>query len=452
MLLQLRWFLEYLFILVVIKILSIFSLETHIKVGRNIGWILYRISPRMRDIVTSNLRIIATNEQVIERTNIKTKINLESSLENFQRTLGNFFATLKTAQLSEAELLSRVEFKGLDLLQKTPSKGGYLVLLPHMGHWELLAQISPLIMPNDLSTAAMYRHVNNPYLNNWIKRTRQNKGVTLFSAKSELRLAMRFLEKGGVMAVLADQKGPSKQDACAFFGRLTNCMNLPERIIKKVQPEKVLVVSCETTAIGYWRVTLDEINHKPQAEINTADLTLAMQQAHAKSPVDGFWLHDRWKLPQRRPLSIRHQRKPVIYNDALLEQLKPLRVVFFIDSGQVKLPFNQNFWSELMRARPELQIQVILPTQADIGVWQSQAIDNIQWEVATDKLKPTVTDFKSSLINLDKAQVNPIALVIYLTQDKLYQQLKKAMPARAHMLAKEMGPENRESNLLKQLF
>lgn len=446
MLLKLRWFLEYLFLLGIIKALSIFSLEAHIKTGRCLGWVLYHCSAGMRDMVMSNLRIIATS------TRAQVAPDYRSSLENFQRTLGNFFATLKTAQISSEELLSRVEFVGLDLLKNKPSKGGYLVLLPHMGHWELLAQISPLIMPEGLSTAAMYRPVNNPYLNAWVKRTREDKGVRLFSAKSELRLAMRFLETGGIMAVLADQKGPSKQDACSFFGRLTNCMNLPERIIKKSHPEKVLVVSCETTAIGYWRVTLEEVNHKPQLELTTADLTLAMEQAHAKSPLDGFWLHDRWKLPTRRALLMRHQQKPVAYQDELLAQLSPLRVIFAVDSSHVQKPLNQEFWDKLTKERPELSVQVILPTPADIKLWQSQLTTDIRYISPTESSNSDKANYSSCLINLDTEQVNPIALIIYLTDDSLYNHLKKVLPARAHLIAKNLDKENRESALLKQLF
>ncbi len=451
MLLKLRWFFEYLFLVAIIKLLSIFSLEAHIKAGRGIGWLLYHVSPRMRDIVANNLRIIAANNLNGSQTTLHT----QASLENFQRTLGNFFATLKTAQISSDELLGRVEFEGLELLQKTPDKGGYLILLPHMGHWELLAQISPLILLDGFSIAAMYRPVNNPYLNRWVKRTREDKGVTLFSAKSELRLAMRFLEKGGIMAVLADQKGPAKQDACAFFGRLTNCMNLPERIIKKVQPEKVLVVACETTSIGHWKVTLTEVNHKPQMEINTADLTLAMQEAHMTSPVDGFWLHHRWKLPQRRPLFIRHQQKPVIYTETLLQQLIPLRMVLVVDEEHAQQPLNKSFWIQLLQARPELQLQVVLPTQADMNLWQAQVADDldskIQWLTAAEEVS-SVANYKNRLMALDSEQTNPIALIVYLTKEKLYKKLTKKLPARTHLLAKKLGKENRESTLLKQLF
>ena len=115
------------------------------------------------------------------------------------------------------------------ILQEAYVKGrGVILILPHLGNWEVLNFYVPFHYP----TAAMYQSIKSPALEEMVFRSRSRTGITLFSANQHgVRKALKHLKQGKILVVLSDHL-PSKKagvyapffDIPAWTGKLTHSL------------------------------------------------------------------------------------------------------------------------------------------------------------------------------------------------------------------------------------
>jgi Kdo2-lipid IVA lauroyltransferase/acyltransferase len=192
-----------------------------------------------------------------------------------------------------------LEIENLELLEKEISHGkGVVLLLSHMGNWEILSRIVHLFPPGT-KTGAFYRPLNNLLLDERILRRRQSDGTRMFSKRDNPHQVAAFLRDGGVVGILADQRVGLQGELTPFFGRLTRASPLPSLLARRTK-SGVLAFSVQTSAPGKWRAVFHPVE-KPHS---TGNCMLALATAMKSSPVDVFWLQERWKVYLRGGHSI----------------------------------------------------------------------------------------------------------------------------------------------------
>ena len=133
------------------------SLETTFKAGELIGRITYRFAKERKGKLLRNLRRAYGEE--------KTTAQLtELSAEIFERNGANFFSSLRVPFLNNEEILKHVEFSGLDHFLAAAKRGGIVLVVPHMGNWELLAQ-ALFLTKDQIRVGTHYRPLNNTLIN-----------------------------------------------------------------------------------------------------------------------------------------------------------------------------------------------------------------------------------------------------------------------------------------------
>jgi len=264
------------------------SLETTFKAGELIGRIVYRFAKGRRGKLMRNLRRAYGDE--------KTTAQLtELSSEIFERNGANFFSSLRVPFLSDEEILKYVEFSGLDDFLAAAKRGGIVLVVPHMGNWELLAQ-ALFLTKDQIRVGTHYRPLNNTLINGVIKRRRKKRGLVLFAKKNSTLRLTNFVREGGVLGILSDQRVGSRGAAGVFFGRPTTCSPLPHLVAKRGKGQLV-ALHCETIASCRWQISFDLIN-----EATAQACADTIEEAWRNSPADVFWFEDRWRLQGAKPL------------------------------------------------------------------------------------------------------------------------------------------------------
>ncbi len=306
-------------------VLGLMSLETVFRLGELTGRIVHRFNKKRRNQVIRNLRFAFGDE--------KPQAEIEQlAAEVFERTGANFLTSLKIPFLSDEETLRRLHFEGLNDIMKATAEGGIVMVSPHMGNWELLAQ-AIFLAEGKFKVGTHYRPLNNALINAVVERRRKRRGLELFAKRTSTHRLISFVREGGAMGVLADQRVGERGAACLFFGRPTTCSPLPHLIAKRGKGQ-LISLSCETVGTARWKITFRLI-----PTITAQACADSIEQDWRRSPVDVFWFEDRWRIRGKAPLAFLKKYK----ND--LEIPRPLRAVN-LSSDMVALPFPSELLSQ----------------------------------------------------------------------------------------------------------
>lgn len=254
------------------------------RLGEAIGGLVWHFMPLRRKIILKNLRIAYAGE--------KNLLELQQlAKDSFRRTGANLISAARTARLTPQQLGSVIHIENLELLEQAMAGGnGVVLLLTHMGNWELLSRLVHLFPPG-ARAGAFYRPLNNILLDDRILARRQADGTRMFSKRDPFHQVTGFLREGGIVGVLSDQRVGLQGDLVQFFGRFTLASPLPSLLARRSKSE-VLAMSLITDAPGKWRVVFVPVIGPP----TTPNCMAALENAMKASLIDVFWFQERWKL------------------------------------------------------------------------------------------------------------------------------------------------------------
>ncbi|MCB1133065.1 MAG: lysophospholipid acyltransferase family protein [Verrucomicrobiae bacterium] len=279
-----QWRLEALAYSLVEGIAAAFPGSWVCRCGEALGGLAWHLLPGRRKTVLRNLRIAFHGE-------LDSAAIARLAKASFRRTGSNLFGATRTAALDRDALAKVVEVRGIDHIDEALSQGrGLVVLIPHMGNWEVLSRIH-LLMPGDRRMGAFYRPLNNPVMDRRVRKRREADGTRMFSKHDGALQAISFLRENTMLGILADQRVGMAGDIVPFFGRITRASPLPSLLSRRVKCP-VLVLSTRTERPGYWTVEFRPVD--PPA--TTAACMDAIETEMRSSPEDYFWLQERWKV------------------------------------------------------------------------------------------------------------------------------------------------------------
>lgn len=256
--------------------------------GEALAGVAWHFMPNRRRIVLRNLRIAYCDQMELDEIKKLAK-------KSFVRTGANLLSSVHTAGLPAEKLSEVLQIENLELLQKFADEGkGAVILLSHMGNWELLSRLIHLI-PEGVALGGMYRPLNNPYMDKRVLARRQADGSRMFSKRDSFHQITGFLRDGGIVGILADQRVGENGDRIKFYGRITKASPMPSLLARRAKAE-VVALSLTTVEPGKWNAKLIHINEKPTTENYMKALEIAMRA----SPEDVFWMQERWRVRLRR--------------------------------------------------------------------------------------------------------------------------------------------------------
>jgi KDO2-lipid IV(A) lauroyltransferase len=173
--------------------------------------------------------------------------------------------------LSRDDLEGRItKVEGLEHLVEAAAVGsGTLVLLPHLGSWEIVS----LYLSSRYNITALFREARATALGDFVLRQRQRHGARLMSiGTAGLRAVVQTLRANNMALLFPDQVPPRHSGQFApFFGEPTLTMTLASKLIRR-SGARAVCAYCKRLPGGRY-----ELHFRPANEaIYDADLTKSL--------------------------------------------------------------------------------------------------------------------------------------------------------------------------------
>jgi len=276
-------------------------LSVAFRLGRGVGWLSWKLMKGRRSTVRKNLEIVnAWMEESGTVESRKVESLDEQVREVFQRSGANLLAGFPLSRLRPEQMEQHLEIEGMEHAREVLKQGkGVIMLLAHMGPWEVLAHVPKLAADHGVHApfGAMYRPLNNTYLDNWVREQRAARNTQLFSRRDGLHVPVDFLRAGGMLGILADQK---MREGCQvpYFGVKVGSTPIPG-LFHRRSGAPLLALSIETIGFTKWRLTVDTVDlstvgPKPSRDELATVCNQALEQVFVRSLCDGFWFHKRF--------------------------------------------------------------------------------------------------------------------------------------------------------------
>ena len=342
-------------------LLSFLPLPGICRFGGFAGICAYYLLPQYRRLALRNLEIAFGAEKTAgERRRMARK--------HFKTLGGNLLASIRVARMSAEEVRSVGEMEGEEIPRRLIEKGqGIVFVLAHLGNWEFMSQLTPLLVPGPLGT--IYQRLGNRFIDADFRASRARLGLQLFERKEGFQGALKMIRAGGGVGVLADQHAGDAGVWCPFFGRLASTSSLAAMLALRAGAV-VLPVTITTLRPGRWRMTFEKALSFDTRDVEelTAIINLNLEERIRRAPEDWFWVHNRWKTPKPKFLLTTYKRGVVPSQDD--RPLQPFRILIrstnWLGDAVMSVPAVR----AIKAGRPDAHVTELVPAKL-AQVWQA---------------------------------------------------------------------------------
>ena len=170
------------------------------------------------------------------------------------------------------------------------------------GHFSNFEMMAAAMVRCGVRVQVTYRAMNNPYVDERVRRTRFSYGVRMFAPKGleGARELMRAIERGESIALLNDQKFNGGVEA-PFFGVMAHTAPGPSTFALRfgipLQPLSVQRIGpgARFKVIVHEQMTLEDTGDR-EADIaeGVRRINAFMEDRVRERPAEWFWVHRRW--------------------------------------------------------------------------------------------------------------------------------------------------------------
>lgn len=257
--------------------------------------VLYHIVRYRRDIVRRNITSAFPEKSLEECISIE---------RGFYKWFCDYFVeTVKLMSVSRQELLSRIEFRGIDKIEECFDRGQTCAgILGHYGNWELLSATGLVIKEHPEAVIGLIYHpLRSQLFDRLFINMRQSMGGVCVPKKDILRYLVSFRSQNlmNLFGYIADQ-APRYRNIhlwLPFLNHDTPVFTGAERIMRKMN-NAVFYIDVERPERGKYIYTFklmtDKPGEMPEFEI-TKKFFVMLEQTIRREPRFYLWSHNRWK-------------------------------------------------------------------------------------------------------------------------------------------------------------
>ena len=275
---------------ILIKILFFIFKLVGYKFSSNLGFLIGKI---FGPLFKSKKQIIKN----LEKANIHKKQNPKKIASNVLGNYGRIFAEyVHLEDFRNDKLKKYISIEGLEHLNYLKqSKKKAIFISGHFNNFELMAmQIEKV----GIELAAIYRPLNNVFLNKTMEqiRTKYICKNQIKKGRSGTRQILENLKKGNSIALMIDQR-VTEGIKIDFFGNLASTTTIPAQIIKKYECDLVPIYIERLKKYNFKMYVSQPIaiNSKKSQEEISKHLNKILEKMILKNPDQWIWTHNRWK-------------------------------------------------------------------------------------------------------------------------------------------------------------
>jgi KDO2-lipid IV(A) lauroyltransferase len=285
----------------VICLLQILPLTTAYRLARLLAWLAYRVDRRHRLVALDNLR------QALP------ELAEDGARQQLVREVYEHFCQMLVELVHLPRLMHRETWRrylslgprGADVVAALLTGRPVLIVTAHFGNWELAGYVLAML---GFRSYAVARPLDNPFLDDLLRRLRERTGQKLLAKKGDLERMDEILLSGGIVCTLGDQDAGRNGLYVDFFGRPASTHKA--MAVLALRSRAIVIVTGArriASQMRYELVVEDVIDTAPfdadPAWIKplTQRFTSALERVIRHDPRQYLWLHRRWKhQPQPR--------------------------------------------------------------------------------------------------------------------------------------------------------
>ncbi len=286
---QIRYLIEFVIIIFLFMVIKLFGL----KISQSIFSIIFKnVGPlfRSRKISHSNLSLALPNIDKSKRDTI---------IDNMWANYGKIFSEYMFIKnfRENSKFSKRIIVENQEELEKIKlEKKPVIFISGHFNNFELMAMH---IEKSNINLAAVYRPLNNKFLNPIMERIRKKyickkqikKGI---SGTKEL---LKEFKNGTSIALMIDQR-VSEGIKSDLFGKEALTTTIPAQFIKKFNAS-VVPIYIERSIDDTFKLKIYEsIKFSNDETVNdiTKNLNQILEKMIMANPDQWIWTHNRWKI------------------------------------------------------------------------------------------------------------------------------------------------------------
>ena len=284
---NIKYFLQFILIIIFFFIFKILG----VKIASNLsGKIFQIIGPlfRSKRLIYSNIKTALPNINLNELNEI-----YNSMWNNYGRVFAEYMFIKKFRQ---DRLSSNIVIEGGEILENIKRNKQRVVFISgHFSNFELMAmQIEKM----GIKVAAIYRPLNNFFLNRIMEKIRKSY-ICKFQIKKGIggtKELVRLINSGFSTALMIDQR-VSEGIKSNFFKKKAFTTTIPAQLVKKYKIQVVPIFIERFDGIKF-KMTVDKpINFQDNKSVEeiTNELNKLLENMILQQPNFWIWSHNRWK-------------------------------------------------------------------------------------------------------------------------------------------------------------
>ena len=282
-----KYFFQFLTVIIFFSIFKILGPNLSSKVG---GRLFQKVGPlfRSKKIIHSNIKKVFPDIKFDELTQIT-----KSMWDNYGKIFAEYIF-IKNYRVGN--LTSKISIEGREILEEIKKNNKQVVFVSgHFSNFELMAmQIEKV----GINLAAIYRPLNNIYLNQIMENIRKK-----YICKNQIRKGLggikkliKLKRKNYSTALMIDQR-VSEGISSNFFNQKAFTTTIPAQLVKKFDIPVIPVCIERCEGIEFKMTVHKPIFFSKDKSIKniTDELNKVIEKFVIKNPKEWIWSHNRWK-------------------------------------------------------------------------------------------------------------------------------------------------------------
>ena len=243
---------------------------------------------RSKEMIKSNI------QRALPRINLQEINNIKKDMwNNYGRTLSEY---MFLKNFRNNKLKTNISLEGREILEQIKNEKKPVIFVSgHFSNFELMAM---QIEKSGVNLAAIYRPLNNIFLNVLMERIRKKYicKKQIKKGTSGVRELLKLYKNGFSIALMIDQR-VTQGIKSKFFNGEAFTTTIPAQFVKKFNC-KVVPIYIERHRDIKFNIRIEEPIEFPKSvstEKITRDLNIWLEKSILKNPGKWIWSHNRWK-------------------------------------------------------------------------------------------------------------------------------------------------------------
>ena len=202
--------------------------------------------------------------------------------------------------MKREDIINSIKCSNINMVQEKYNENkGMILLTAHFGNWEFMAL--SLGLQAGLPFSVVVKTQRNTLVSDWLNRMRSKWGNKTVPLGISIRQIYKELKDKNIVAMVADQRGPSDGVRVNFFGRKTAVYSGPAVLALKTNAPILYAISVRQPDSSY-TCEFNEIktNGLPENEEHkiielNQRMSDFLESYIRKYPEQWLWMHKRWK-------------------------------------------------------------------------------------------------------------------------------------------------------------